>query len=157
MVHLTIVTSSKVQKYQVYESELSISGVKYPVDIKVIDKFEHQNNISVNFYGCKDKKSSCYVLWPCTLQDIEWIYYISLLVKHLITYCWKTWAGWHQDKVLITTTKNISDNIVYMTKPEILKKKYLKRCKLHGALSLQKRMRTTFTFCHLCGFQKCFI
>ena len=52
MVHLTIVTSIKVlQKYQVYESELSMSGVKYPVDIKDIDKFEHQNNISVNVYG----------------------------------------------------------------------------------------------------------
>ena len=43
-------------KYQKYESELNMSGVHYPVDIKDIDKFEHQNNISVNIYGCEDKK-----------------------------------------------------------------------------------------------------
>ena len=34
-----------------------MSGVQYPVDIKDIDKFEHQNNISVNIYGCEDKKN----------------------------------------------------------------------------------------------------
>ena len=33
-----------------------MSAIKYPVDIKDIDKFEHQNNISVNAYGCEDKK-----------------------------------------------------------------------------------------------------
>ena len=33
-----------------------MSGVKYPVDIKEIDKFEHQNNITVNVYGCENKK-----------------------------------------------------------------------------------------------------
>ena len=82
----------------------------------------------------KIKKSSRYVLPPWALQDIAWIYYISLLVKHLITYCWKTWADSYQDKIIITTTKNISDNIVYMTKPaKRYWKKHLERCKLHGA------------------------
>ena len=38
-------------------------------------------------------------------------------MKQLITYSWKTWADWYQNKIIITTTKNISDNIVYMTKP----------------------------------------
>ena len=47
---------NRLTKYQEYESELKMSGVKYPVDIKGIDKFEHQNNISVNVYGCEDKK-----------------------------------------------------------------------------------------------------
>ena len=35
-----------------------MSGVKYLVDIKDIDKFEHQNNISVNVYGYGHKKVS---------------------------------------------------------------------------------------------------
>ena len=43
----------RVTKCQEYESELNMSGVKYPVDIKDIDKFEHQNNISVNASKCK--------------------------------------------------------------------------------------------------------
>ena len=31
-------------------------GVKHPVDMKDNEKFEHQNNTSVNVYGCEDKK-----------------------------------------------------------------------------------------------------
>ena len=46
----------KVSKYQEYERELNMSGIQYPVDIKDIGKFEHQNNISVNVYGYEDKK-----------------------------------------------------------------------------------------------------
>ena len=33
-----------------------MSGIKYHVDIKDTGKFDHQNNISVNVYGYKDKK-----------------------------------------------------------------------------------------------------
>ena len=47
-----------------------MSGVKYPVVIKNIDKLEHQNNISVNVHGCEDKKSLRYVLPTWALQDI---------------------------------------------------------------------------------------
>ena len=46
----------RVSKYQEYEHQLNMSGIQYPVDIKDIDKFEHQNNISVNVYGYRDKK-----------------------------------------------------------------------------------------------------
>ena len=46
----------RVSKYQEYERELNRSGIQYPVDIKEIRKFEHQNNISVNVYGYEDKK-----------------------------------------------------------------------------------------------------
>ena len=47
-----------------------MSGIKYPVDIKDIGKFEYQNNISVNVCGYENKKSSLYVLQPWPLQDI---------------------------------------------------------------------------------------
>ena len=77
----------RVSKYQEYEHELNMSGIQYPLVIKDIGKFEHQNNISVNVYECKDKiKYSRYVLTPWPLQDIMRIYYISLLAKHLIRY-----------------------------------------------------------------------
>ena len=46
----------RVLKYQEYENELNMSGIQYPVDMKDIDKLEHQNNISVNIYGYEDKK-----------------------------------------------------------------------------------------------------
>ena len=54
----------RVSKCQEYEHDLNMSGIKYPVDIKDIGKFEYQNNISVNVYGYKNKKSSRYVLRP---------------------------------------------------------------------------------------------
>ena len=41
----------RVSKYQEYEHDLNMSGIQYPVHIKDIGKFEHQNNISVNVYG----------------------------------------------------------------------------------------------------------
>ena len=46
----------RVSKCQEYERESNISGIKYPVDIKDISKFEHQNNISISVYGYEDKK-----------------------------------------------------------------------------------------------------
>ena len=45
-----------VSKYQKYEHELNMFGIQYHIDIKDISKFEHQNNISVNAYGYKNKK-----------------------------------------------------------------------------------------------------
>ena len=44
---------TRVLKYQEYEHELNMFGIKYPLDIKDIGKFEHQNNISVNVYRCE--------------------------------------------------------------------------------------------------------
>ena len=79
VVHPSVVTSGTVQygnhptrvsKYQEYEHELNMSGIQYTVSIKGIGTFEHQNNISVNVYGYKDKKSSRFVLPPRPLQDI---------------------------------------------------------------------------------------
>ena len=73
--------------------------------------------------GTKIKKSSHYVLPPWPLQDITLIYYISLLMKNLITYWWKTWADWYRDNISMTKTQNISPNIVCMA---VLVKKYWK-------------------------------
>ena len=58
-------------------------GIKYPVDIKYIGKFEHRNNISVNVYGHEDKKV---FLLGVTTVTVTKDYYISLLVKSLIRY-----------------------------------------------------------------------
>ena len=46
----------RVLKYWQYEHDFNMSGSQYPVDIKDINKFEHQNNISVNVYEYEDKK-----------------------------------------------------------------------------------------------------
>ena len=49
--------ADRVSKYQEYECDLNMSGTKYLIHIKDITKFEHQNNININVYGCKDKKN----------------------------------------------------------------------------------------------------
>ena len=67
--------------------------------------------------GAKIKRYSRYLLPPFLLQDITWIYHISQLMKHLVTYWWKTWVDWYQDNIIITKTNDISVNIVYMAAP----------------------------------------
>ena len=57
-------------------------------------------------------------------------------MKHPITYCWKTCAGWYQDKIIITTTKNISVDIAYITK---LVKRYWK--KTFGKMQVTRAQR----------------
>ena len=161
MVHLSVVISSysaeiinwEFLKYEKYERELNMSGIKYPVDTKYIGKSEHQNKISVNVYECEDTKSSRYVLPPWSLHNITSIYYMSLLMKNLITYCRKTWTDWYRDYIIITKVTNISVNIVWMAAPV---KRYWKTIWKDASYTGHKVKFTTFTFCHLCGFQKRF-
>ena len=63
--------------------------------------------------GTKIKKSSRYISPPSLLQVITTI----TAGKHLITYWWRTWAGWYRSNIIITTANFISTNIVYMAVP----------------------------------------
>ena len=120
-----------------------MSGIQYPVGKKDINKFEHQNNISLMSMGTKIKKSSPYVPPPWPMQGIMSIYYISLLAKHLIRYWWKTWAEGYQGNIIVTKANTISVNTVYMAVPV---KRYWKTIwedasyKEHKKSSFQKLM-----------------
>ena len=57
-----------------------MSGVKYPIDVKDIDKVEHQNNISVNVYGCEGKK-----IFPFRITTIG----VTTLREFVIYHCWR--------------------------------------------------------------------
>ena len=84
--------------------------------------------------GMKIKKSSHYILPPWPLQEITWIYYISLLAKHLISYWCKTWADWYQ--VNITNNyhkKYFCQYCLHGCISEEVLKNHLKKCKLHKA------------------------
>jgi len=39
-----------------YEHELNMNDIEYPVPLLKINKFEKQNQISVNVFGCEDKE-----------------------------------------------------------------------------------------------------
>ena len=107
--------SDGVSNYQEHKRELNMSRIKYPIDIKILANSNTKTTLVL--MDAKIKKSSRYVLptWP--LQDITWIYYISLLRKNPITNWWKTWADYHGDTLIMATTKNNSANIVYMAAP----------------------------------------
>ena len=73
-------------KYQEYESELNMSGVKYLVDIKDIAKYEHQNSISVNIYGCEDKKifPLCTTTMDVTRHCVNFLYVNASKTSHYV-------------------------------------------------------------------------
>ena len=71
----------RVSKYQKYEDELNMCGIQYPVDTKDINKFEYQNNISVNVYGYEDKK-----IFPLRITIMTTARH---QVKFIIYHCWQ--------------------------------------------------------------------
>ena len=60
----------RVTKYQEYESELNMSGVKYPIDIKILTNLNTKTTLALMSMDVRIKKSSRYVLPPWSLQDI---------------------------------------------------------------------------------------
>ena len=55
---------TRVSKYQEYEHELNMSGMQYPVDIKVLANLNTKTTLVLMTMGTKIKKSSHYVLPP---------------------------------------------------------------------------------------------
>ena len=45
----------RVSNYIQYDNELNMSGITYPTPVSQVSKFERQNQISVNIFGCEDK------------------------------------------------------------------------------------------------------
>ena len=91
----------------------------------------------------KIKKSSHYVLPPWPLQEIAWIYYISRLVKHLIMYWWRSWAGWYRDYNNNKRKKYFSWYCLYCCTSEDKLKNHLERCKLHMRKEYSSQKLTT--------------
>ena len=56
--------SDRVMKYLEYESELNMSEVKYPVDIKILTNFNIKTILVLMSMNVKIKKASHYVLLP---------------------------------------------------------------------------------------------
>ena len=63
-----------------------MSGIEYPVDIKDIGKCEHQNNISVNVYGYKNKRlfSLCITTMTVTRHHVNLLHITADETSHYI-------------------------------------------------------------------------
>ena len=124
----------RVSKHQEYEHELNTSGIKYPIDIKDIGKFEHQNNISVNVYGYEDKKvfPLCITTMTAARHHVNLLYIIADETSHYVLV-----KGLSR---LVLKQCNNDNNKIYFcqfclhgcTSEEVLKN-HLGKCKLHGA------------------------
>ena len=74
-------------KYKRYEHELDMKNISYPVQIRDIEKFEKQNNISVNVFGYENDK-----VFPMYMtkiangrKEVELLYIENDVTSH---YCW---------------------------------------------------------------------
>lgn len=71
--HPMDVHPERVQHYLEWKSELNMEGIEYPVAISKVDKFEKQNNISVNVYGYEEE------LFPLRITKIKCETHVDLL------------------------------------------------------------------------------
>ena len=121
-----------------------MSGIQYPVDMKDIDKFEHQNNSSVNVYGYEDK-----TIFPLHITILTTArYHVNLLYIAV---------GEKSDYVLakdlnrlVSIQYNHHKHKTYFyqcclhgcTSEEVLKN-HLERCKLHVAQRIRSQRLST--------------
>ena len=126
--------STRVLKYQEYEHELNMSGIQYPVDIKDISKFEHQNNISINVYVYDDKKIFPLRITTMTVarHHVNLLYITADETSHYVLV--------KDLSRLISIQYNNHNNKHYLCQycfhacnSEEVLKNHLEKCKLHGA------------------------
>ncbi|XP_033731744.1 uncharacterized protein LOC117321436 [Pecten maximus] len=53
--HPSTLLPQRVSNYTKYENDLAMTGISYPTPVSQISKFERQNRISVNVFGCEEK------------------------------------------------------------------------------------------------------
>ncbi|XP_069110136.1 uncharacterized protein [Argopecten irradians] len=53
--HPSPLLPERVSNYTKYENDLDMTGIAYPTPVSQISKFEKQNKISVNVFGCEEK------------------------------------------------------------------------------------------------------
>ena len=56
----------RVNKYEQYLDKLDYKGIKMPIAVKDIDRFEKMNNLAINVYGCSTNGSE---IWPRKISN----------------------------------------------------------------------------------------
>ena len=73
-IHPAKQTAERVYHHQQFQDELDFSGIEFLVTVDKIDKFEKQNNISVNVFGFED------VLFPLYITKEHFDAHVNLLL-----------------------------------------------------------------------------
>ncbi|XP_028416044.1 uncharacterized protein LOC114539626 [Dendronephthya gigantea] len=66
--------AERLHHYQQFQDELDLAGIEFPVTVDKIEKFERQNNISVNVLGFED------VLFPIYITKEHFDTHVNLLL-----------------------------------------------------------------------------
>ncbi|XP_051155221.1 uncharacterized protein LOC127277868 [Leptopilina boulardi] len=96
--------ADRVSKYRQYEETLNFTGIKFPVALKDISKFEALNNISVNVYGLS-KRDKKFTVSPLHLSSQKKFTHVNMLLieDHYI------------DENLIDDEERESDNVTIIS------------------------------------------
>lgn len=126
---------SRVTHYKRYENELNMNGIEYPVTLTKMEKFEKQNNISVNVFGFEAEEIFPLYLTKLEngLSEVDLLYFSQNGKTH---YCWIK----HLDRFLGSVTR-------FSTK-----RFYCRRC-LHGFVR-QDLLDEHRLYCKKFDFQK---
>lgn len=71
----------RVNKYKLYQQELNLTGIQFPMTLKQIPRFETQNKISVNVYILEFKNGKFNVV-PSFLTKTKQSTHVNLLMIH---------------------------------------------------------------------------
>lgn len=63
--------------YEKHLKKFNVKGIRWPMDIRQIDKFERQNNLSINVYKCENRKKD---VWPIRISKKRDVEPINLLL-----------------------------------------------------------------------------
>lgn len=112
--HPVLNHAERVSHYQKYEHELNMKGIEYPMSLMKMEKFEKQNEISVNVFGFEDGE-----IFPLFLTKLENGYkevdLLYLSNEEKSHFCW---------------IKDL-DHFLHSTRKFCNKRFYCRRC-LHG-------------------------
>ena len=68
---------NQISYYEKHLDKLNVTGIRWPMEVAQIEKFERQNNVSINVYSCEDKRKE---VWPLKISKRRDIAPINLLL-----------------------------------------------------------------------------
>ena len=131
---------NQISYYEKQLDKLNVKGIRWPMEVAQIEKFERQNNVSINVYSCENKRKE---VWPLKISKRRDIAPINLLLFN------------DKERSHYTLIKDF--NRLLSQKPLGLKPKLFCYYCLHGfdkRYSNEEKMKEHMDSCYTYGAQK---
>ena len=133
---------NRVSHYKQYEKELNFKDIDFPVKIKDISKFERQNNIAINVFGCMESQA-IYNLHISIFHDRPELYDRKIELLYIED---ETHTNGHY--VGITNFNKLATRIVNGYKLKVTKDSYFNICrKCIVPFNSEKEYKKHLTYC----------